>query len=154
MSRIYYTQFTAVAITAQTDLFEILTPASCIVMPVSVRLAQTSDFGDAQDEILSLTWFRGHTTTGSGGTTVTPSKADNGDSASGCTTKTNNTTLATGGSPVTLPVDGWNVRAGYIYVPVPDEFAILSPSTRLVLRMSAPADSITGHGTITFKEIG
>src|SRR5215207_1206238 len=98
---IFYATFSAVAVTLAQDVFEIATPANVRVRLREVRIGQYSDFADAQAEILSVTVMRGHTTTGSGGTTLTPTNVHPWSRAAVSTVKANNTTVATGGSPVT-----------------------------------------------------
>lgn len=69
-----------------------------------------SDVKEAGEENVRLSIIRGHTTSGSGGSAPTPVALDPGDAAPTFTAETNNTTIASGGSPVTLWVGGMNVR--------------------------------------------
>ena len=67
MGRRYYVDLPPTAITVAADLFE-LTPADDKPIRVlALNLHQTSDAGDAQDEIISVVWVRGNATSGSGG---------------------------------------------------------------------------------------
>ncbi len=151
---IYSATFSAVAATAAQDLFEIAAPANSRVRIREIRIGQYSDFGDAQAELISILVMRGHTTTGSGGSSVTPAPIDAATEApaAGSTVKANNTTVAANGSPVTLVADAWNVAAGWWYYPPEEEQIVLAPSQRLVVRITAPADSITVNGTLLFEE--
>jgi hypothetical protein len=90
--------------------------------------------------------MRGHTTSGSGGSSATPRSlaGHTGARSAGATVETNNTTIAADGSPVTLVTDSWNVAGGWRYL----------PEQRLVVRLSAPADEVTLNGTLVFEEIG
>jgi hypothetical protein len=65
------------------------------------------------------------------------------------TVKSNNTTVAQDGTGSVLLADSWNVQAGAW---IAGNFG-LAPSTRLVVRITAPADSITTNGTIVWDEI-
>lgn len=156
MGRMYSVSFTAVAATAQQDLFEI-TPADdkpCIVH--SLYLGQSSDAGDAQDEVLGLRIIRGFTTSGSGGSAATPRPLNPSDAAAGFAAEVNNTTVATTGTTNDLHADAFNVRAGYQMVWTPETRPMVSQgNTTLVVRLiTTPADSLTISGTLYVEEIG
>jgi hypothetical protein len=70
--RVYTVTFQAVAITVSQDLFEITPADDKPVQFLGLFLAQNTDVGDAQDEILRWSCIRGHTTSGSGGSAPTP----------------------------------------------------------------------------------
>ena len=155
MGRIYSVSFAAVAVTAVQDFFEINPPSTKSVIIHEARLSQVSDAGDAEDEMLQVSWIRGNTTSGSGGTTPTAAPLDGGDTAYGGTVEVNNTTVASAGTPVTLLSDCFNVRSGWIYVPTPECRIQLGGGVRLCLRLgAAPADSLTMSGTCVFESIG
>src|SRR6185503_14449229 len=100
MSRLYTAQFSAVAVTAGQDFFEITGPSDSVVVVHSWNVFQTSDVGDAAEEILRLDMVRGvgSVTVGSGGSTPTPQPVSKGDAAFGGTVKANNTTRMLPGS--------------------------------------------------------
>lgn len=153
---IYFATFSNVALSAAQDVFEITAPT---VAPVAIReisIGQYSDFGDAQSELISVILKRGNTTTGSGGTTLTPNTRSGraGLTAASAVVKANNTTVATSGSPVDLVAETFNVAAGWSYRPLPEERIVVQPGVRLVCRITAPTDAITANGTIIFEEIG
>lgn len=159
MGRIYTAQFSAVAATAAQDLFEIAAPADAIVVIHDWTVFQTTDVGDAAEEILRLECVRGvgTVTSGSGGSTVTPQPVSDGDPAFGGTVEANNTTrMAAGtGTLETLPQHGWNVRVPAEKVYTPETRPVISPSNRWTLSLpAAPADSLTISGSVTFEEIG
>jgi len=153
---IFTAAIAGVAVTAAQDVFEIVAGAATRVRIREIRLGQYTDFGDAAAEILSVTVMRGHTTSGSGGSSVTPSNVQGhtGAAAATSTVEANNTTVAANGSPVTLIADAWNIAAGWWYYPPEEEQIVLEKAQRLVVRITAPADSITVNGTIVFEEIG
>ena len=70
MGRIYTAQFNGVAVTAAQDLFELVAPATGIIRIHELDISQTSDVGDAQEELLLLTMKSGATSAGSGGSTL------------------------------------------------------------------------------------
>jgi hypothetical protein len=151
----YTAQFNGVAATAQQDLFELVAPADAVVVIHIVEISQSSEVGDAQEEGLSLLLKSGQTTSGSGGSTVTPVPVELGSPAFGGTCEANNTTKATAGTIVTHGAWAWNVRGPFTLIWTPETRPILSPSRRATLELATtPADSITLSGTITFEEIG
>ena len=154
MSRIYTAQFSAVAVSAAQDLFEIVAPSDAIVKIHNIRLGQTSDVGDAAEEILLIKLNSGATTSGSGGGSYTPVPIELGDAAFGGTCEINNTTQAADGTIVTHHAWPWNVRGPFEIIFEPETRPVLSPSRRCVLTIPAPADALTMMGTITFEEIG
>lgn len=153
MGREYVVSFSAVAISAAQDLFEIVPATGKPVVIHALRLSQTSDVGDAQDEVRTIRILRGYTTSGSGGTTPTAAPLDEFDTAAGATLEANNTTQASAGTPVTLLTDGWNVRSPYLYLPTPETRPRVGAGTRLVVTIDAPADAITVSGEMVFEEL-
>lgn len=153
---IFVATFAAVAVTAAQDVFEIVAPASSRLMIREIRLGQYSDPGDAQAEMLSVQIIRGYTTSGSGGGSVTPVNLSpvSGAAAATATVERNNTTVAQDGTGVVLLADTFNVMGGWRYYPVPEERIEVGVSQRLVVRITAPADSLTMNGTIVYEEIG
>lgn len=156
---IFTATFSAVAVTAAQDLFEITAAGTAgtgarRVGIRQIRIGQYSDFGDAQAEILSITLIRGYTVTGSGGTTVTPAPTLSAAAVALSTVKANNTTVANTGTAATLIADVMNVAAGWIWQCATDlsDVKWLAGGERGVLRLSVPADSLTMNGTIWFEE--
>ena len=141
--------FSAVAVSAAQDLFEITAPATHRVAITELRLGQYTDFGDAASEILSLLIIRNYTTTGSGGAAVTPVALVPSEATAASTVARNNTTGATDGTPLILLADAWNVQTPYRW----EGRIIIPASTRLVVRITAPADAITTNGTLVFEEL-
>lgn len=151
---VYYVDLTPTAVTVAVDLAE-LTPADD--RPIEIiggEIFQTSDFGDAQEEGISLVWVRGHTTSGSGGSAPTPRPARPNAAAAGFTAETFNTTPASVGTTVNLPRHGFNVRVPTPLRYIPEEMPEAGQgNTTLVLRMAAaPADSLTISGYIAVRE--
>ncbi len=165
---VFSAAFSAVAITLAQDLFEIVAPANSRVRLLEIDIGQYSDIGGdtadlaaAEQEILSLTIYRGHTVSGSGGSTVTPANVNPYSRAAGATVEANNTTVATT-SGILLWATTWHVQAGFIWRPPEDvvradpfrRHILIKPSQRLVIRITVPADEITTNGSILFEEIG
>lgn len=136
------------------DLVEINTHASKITRLHSIYCGQTTDMGDAAAESLTVQFITGHATSGAVGSTQTPVPLSANFAAAGATVETNNTTPASTGTPLIKHADVWNIQLPYQYRPTPEERIDLAPSTRLVVRISAPADTITTTYTVIFEEIG
>lgn len=152
---VYAVTFAAVAITAAQDLFEIVAPSNSRLKLRSVRVDQYTDFGDAASELIPVSIIRGHTTSGSGGTTATPVPVGVTTKAAAATAEVNNTTIAADGAPVTLFAGAWNIEDGFNWCPRHyDEQIGIEASQRLVVRCGAPADSLTVSGTLVFEDTG
>ena len=158
MARTFTAIIEPTAVTTAVDFFEITAPATSAVMILEAHLYQTTGLGDAQEEILDLEFVRGDAaTSGSGGSTPTPQPIDNGDGAAGSTVEVLNTTRMTAGTG-TLDITkkfGWNLRVPLDIIFIPEVRPIITPSDLWTLSLNtAPADSVTIGGTITFVELG
>lgn len=154
--RIYSVIFSAVAVSAAQDLFELSPADDKPVEIVGIELGQTSDSGDAADEQLQLSIIRGFTASGSGGSAPTPAPVkSSANAAAGFAAEVNNTTVANTGSSVTLFATAWNVRAGYTqWFPEGAEPSASQANTTIVVRTTAPADALTMSGTLWVRELG
>lgn len=155
MGRKYSINFVAVAVTAQQDLLAFINAAGKVACVHSCIIEQSSDAGDAQDEMLDIRFKRGATVAGSGGGTMTPVPLDPGDAAFGGTARINDTTIANTGTIVTLPGRAMNVRAGLYHLPIPEGRIWVSGGQRLVVGLNTtPADSLTMSGELLIEEFG
>lgn len=156
MSGVYSAQFTGVAVTAAQDFFELVAGSGKPIIVLGFEIGQTTDVGDAAEEILSLNFKSGQTTSGSGGSSVTPAATDTGNTvASAATCEANNTTKASAGTIVTHWAGTWNIRVPYEKLFTQEQQIIIAASRRCTMELvGAPADSITVSGTIWFQEIG
>ena len=157
MGRMYSVVFQNVSVTALQDFFELATPATGVLKLHSVVLAQSSDVGDAAEEMLrvEIARFTGAPTSGSGGTVPTPAPLEGGAAASGVTTEVNNTTEISGGTKEILHADAFNIRSGWLYHPTPEERPGIGPSDHMVITLlTAPADALTMDGTAIYEESG
>jgi hypothetical protein len=145
------------AFTAQIDIFELLAASGKPLALGGFELGQTSEVGDAQEEMLSLVlkYVTGAPTSGSGGGTSTPQPMSPPDAAAGATVETGNTTKLTGGTSVELKRWSWNVRAPLLYLPIPESRITCDAGNRLVLELvTTPADSISSvQGWIDIFEL-
>lgn len=159
MGRMYVASFKGVAVTAAQDLFEIAAPSTMALIIHGWLVNQTTEVGDAQEEMLRLTTNRGEgtVTSGSGGSSVTARPLARGDAAASATVEANNTTImAVGtGTLIELEVHNWNERVPYQFWYTPETRPVVRPSDRWTLELeTAPADSVTMSGTIWFEEVG
>jgi hypothetical protein len=160
MPRMYTISFSAVAITAVQDLFEITVGTNQVAELHQIILSQTSDPASADAEILRLTIKRGQSTitSGSGGSTPTVQKADPGDANSSLTAEANNTTRAVinTGTLDIVHEDAWQEISGaFNYLPPPTGRHWFGPGDRIIFGLeTAPADSITVSGTMYVMEYG
>jgi hypothetical protein len=151
----YVTSFENVAVTASQDFFEITPGDDKIVFIHALFLSQSSDVGDAEEEMLRIKLIRGHATSGSGGGTANEVALDPNDGAAGYTGEINNTTIASAGTPVDIHADAFNIRTGYQMIWTPEMRPVVTQTqTTLVVRlMAAPTDSLTMSGCIYIEEI-
>lgn len=158
--RVYAVTFAAGTIPATNalDLFEI-SPADD--KPVALlgltldNVGVAADAGDAQEELLGLTVVRGYTSSGSGGSTPTPTPLGPIDTAAGFTAETLNTTVATTGSNVTCAAFGWNVRVPCREFWPMELWPMASQAhTTILVRLAAGGgDAITANGTLYVAEL-
>lgn len=152
MSRIYTAVFEEVAVSAAQDLFEINAPSTAVVALHALYLGQSTAEADAQADQVPILIHRG-STSGMGGTTVTPRLMSLGDSAFGGTVEANNTTQSTEGN--ILHADTWNVQIPYQLIWTPECRPTISPSGRIIIELQAAPDvSMNCSGTIYFEEVG
>lgn len=78
----------------------------------------TDGAGDAEEQFGRYAIVRGHGTVGSGGAAVTPRNVDPDGPAAQFTARRNDSTIANGGSPVSLHLASFPVRQGIIYRPL------------------------------------
>lgn len=153
MPRVYSAVFAGVAVSVAQDLFELNGPATGVVEILSCRLGQTSDYGNAEAEGLRIGIHRSTGASGSGGTIPIARPHNPADTAFSGQVEANNTTVAT--TLTQILADVWNVQAGWLYVPIPEERIIMAPSARIVFKLPvAPADPITMSGTLTWQVYG
>lgn len=156
MGRFYSVPFSAVAVSAVQDLFEVKAATGKPITLHEIVVGQASDMGDAAAEALSVVIKRGiGNTSGSGGSAVTPVGHNSGMTAAGMTAEVNNTTqaVAGGGSITTIRADAFNIQQGYRYAPSPEQRLLFLPAQScLVAIVGAPADALTVSGTLVFEE--
>jgi hypothetical protein len=136
------------------DLFEVSPADDRPVALVALTLVVTSELAEAQEEWLRIAIIRGHSTGGNGSATTARPVNPTG-AASGFAAETLATTPASAGTGVTLLADGFNVRNGYSFGPLPLNFGFgcSQAQTTIVVRlMAAVVDDVTMSGTLWVAE--
>lgn len=163
MARIYSVSFEAVAVTAAQDFFEINPAANKPCRFVGLFLSQSSDTGDAAEEILrvSITRIPATFTTGSGGTAITEGtdgawtvKAT--DQTAAFAAEVNNTTIATSSATIQhIFAYQFNIRTGLeLWFPPEVQPEFINGAAGVVRLLAAPTDSLTMSGTLFVSEEG
>ena len=156
MGRVYTVTFEQVAVSVLQDLWSVQVPADIMLIVHGFEIFQTSDVQDAEEEILRIRVKRqtGSFTVGSGGAAGTNVRAQEGDAAALVTSRTNDTTQATG-TFETVDIVGWNVRIPQPKIWVPETQMTIRASSDLVIDLpEGPVDSLDINATLTFEEIG
>lgn len=159
MGLMYTAQFTNVAVTAAQDFFGMKSPTRGLARLHAVYIAQTSDVGDAAEEMLHWYIKSNATTIGSGGSDPAAVALGHGGTAT-VVPAANDTTEASAGTILTHHSDVFNIRVGLIYVPTPEmrvTFQELVAGTATYFEIgltTVPADSLTMSGTIYWEEEG
>ena len=160
MSRIYSISFALVAVSAQQDFFSVkaLDDRPIVIHEVRINNAGiTADAGDAKEQLWGVEICRGNTTIGSGGTNPTAQPFNSADSAFGPTTnvRVNDTTKVSAGTRALLLADGFNTRAGWIYLPTPeDRIRTAEGDGFLAVQLTTtPSEAITMSGTMIVEEL-
>lgn len=154
---LYAANFSASAFTTATDIFEFTPVVDRAIILYGLSVGQTTDLGDAAEEVLMIGLYR-DATAGSTGTAATE-YAYNNAAASG-TVQTavvsNRGTPSTGGT--LIEIIPWNIRIPLLWVPIPEmrpkfsNLAAEGPTSTFRL-IAAPTDSITVSATMWWAEV-
>lgn len=156
--RLYTCEFEAQTVATASGDYELFEFDPADDKPIELyglRLMVTSELGDAAEEMLRLRVIRGHATDGTGGSSTTPRPNNELDAAAGFTCDVLRTAIASAGSAVNLMSDGFNVRVGYDWGPMPEGYGFYCSETAglLVIRlMAAVTDDVTISGTAWLRE--
>ena len=156
MSGVYTVDIPNTAVTAAVDLAELVGHAARPFVLLEVHVSQITEIQDAQMEMLQIALKSGQTTSGSGGSTVTPTNNEQpGGAAAGFTVEVMNTTKASAGTIVTHDKWNWNVLGPLDVIFTDENKKLMGAGRRLTLELvGAPADSITIGGYLVVQEIG
>lgn len=154
MSRVYTVSFSAVAVSAAQDLFE-LTPGDD--HPIEIISVDVTDDTSETSEHLPFTVKRipATPTSGSGGSAGTVIKRDASDGNASFTAEVNNTTRATSSGTIeTMHREGVDMLVGFHFRPTPEMNPLFRQGTLAVIGLETnPGSSRTLSGTVTVKEL-
>jgi hypothetical protein len=147
----------ALAFTAATDVFECTPAADRPMIIYGMTLCQTTDLGDAAEEVLRIGIYE-DVTAGSTGTALTevPYSNESAMAAATAAVVANRGTASTGGT--LIDIIGWNIRIPLAWFPIPElrpkfsNIAAEGPVSSFRL-LVAPTDSITISGCLYWTEI-
>jgi hypothetical protein len=141
--------------TAAADCLEVVAHSTKLLVFSGIEIHNLSDWGDAQEEILEFLFSTGHTSGGSGGSSVTPKAFQLPYGTAGFTASHQNTTPASGGTIEERGRYGFNVRMPLDKIFTEKEEIWMSPGLRGVFKLNTnPQDSITLKGELLFAEYG
>lgn len=154
---VYAANFEAQAVSTATDLFEITVAADRPIVIYGLSCCQTTDLGDAAEEVLRIGVYR-DATAGSTGTAATEYIYTNHSAGATATAAvvTLRGTASTGGT--LIDVIGWNLRIPLFWVPIPEmrpkftNLAAEGPVSTFRL-MSAPTDAVTMSAVLWWAEL-
>ena len=148
----YCATIDALAFTTATDIFEITVTSDAPIYIARLHLCQTTDLGDAAEEVLRIGVYTG-ATAGSTGTSLTENPWNRADLPSvTAAIVANRGTASTGGT--LKDIIGWNIRIPLDYIYTPDDAPRVDSGEDVMTYklLSAPTDSITISGSIKWWE--
>lgn len=160
--------YTVVIDQTQLDRFDLIDIRPAVSKPVKLHAIYqgptggsygTADVGDTNEEYVAFQIIRGYTGAGSGGGSPTPQPVDptHGVAASfGVTTVNPVATWASGGTPVQLHADGFNLRVPNPLVLVESaKYIVTSTQTSMVVRFpNRPGNPVASSWTVLLEEMG
>ena len=142
---------------AATTAVELISVEADSVNPMivhSIRIGQNTEAGDAQAEMLQivLARFTGTLHGQVGGVVANENNHELGMPTPGVVGYVGSETLST--VRTTVIDDGFNVQAGYLYLPTPEERILIAPGAGFVAALpTGPVDPITFHCSMTVEEL-
>jgi len=156
----YSVEFEATAVataSGDVDFFEIVPGDDAPVLIHAIYLSQSSDVGDAAEEMLRVKIIRlpATVTSGTGGAAATPVPLNVRYPAASAACEVLNTAVATtSGTAVDIHSDTFNIRAGWVYLPTPEMRPRVAQAEGIVVRlMAAVTDELTMSGTLYMEEL-
>lgn len=141
------------------DLMEIIPASAKPISLVGLKISQSSEVAEAQEEELRIQIVRlpATVTSGSGGSSPTVAKVKRLAADAGVTAEVNNTTLATSsGTAVVLEEFGWNERASPIEMwwDEASQYDVISGEVLCIRCQTTAADDLTFQITVIVEEEG
>jgi hypothetical protein len=135
------------------DIAVLTVGADRVVVLHELRMGQTSDLGDANEEVLRIGFFTG-ATAGTAGTGLTETPLNAELAVSDSTWTGFSDTESSGGTRKALIP--WNIRlAGSVWIATPEARVIVSQANDpfAIRTLAGPADAITYSMEIIYEEI-
>lgn len=153
--RVYRVPMNQLSITTnKVDLWAITASAS---IPFWLEELRLDPIATAVSEyLLSLSVFTSTFSAGSGGTSVTPVKAQSNDAAAGASAKIGNTTQTTVNTGTKTQHDAgqWNLVNGWVWQPIDSDHRIAVPlSGCVVLSLDTTPSAATVNGCAVIREM-
>jgi hypothetical protein len=152
MELFYTASQDAQAVSTAVDLFHFTVADDKPMWLWALELAQTTDLGDTQEEVLRIGFYTG-VTGGGGGTGLTEVAMNDYNTITAGTAVVGQGTASTGGT--LRKTFYWNIRqAGPVWIATPETvLRVGQGSSAAALRLlGAPADSITLSGEVMWAE--
>lgn len=138
---------------ANVDLLEMVAPTAKGLIILGFDIGQTSDVGDAAEEIIALSIKSGQSTSGSGGSAATAIPTDCVSTiASGAAFEQANTTKASAGTIIDHGPWHWNVRMPLSVVFTQEQQIVLPAARRATLEIPVATDSLTISGKVWVQD--
>lgn len=131
------------------DLFELFPAANNPICIHSIRMGQSSLEADANAGMARVS-IRRDTASGTG-TSATPRPLSPGCEAADATAEYAHTVDAAGTETILIE-DAWNVQAGWLYLPTPEERLWFTSAAGMVLRNEEVVAAATVQLTCVFEE--
>lgn len=149
-----FDQQTIAAASGDYDFFEFTPVANKPIELIALEIANKSEIGDAQEEMVAYSIVRGNATSGNG-TSATPRPLSSADGAASFTAETVGSTPASAGTAVTLVASTFNLRAGLqVIYPELMRPRVSTADVLLCVRLlTALADDATFSGTAWIQEL-
>ncbi len=151
--RTYSVRFAAVSVAAVQDLLAVYCGASMGIELHGITIGQITGT-TVQNLAVSVKRLPATVTAGTGGSAVTPRRAEVNDATATATARANDTAQATtSGTAETLLSDVFNIVNGYQFFWPPEDRPSFTLSQAAVLSLdTAPSSSVTMSGTLIFAE--
>lgn len=150
---IYTASQDAQSISTAVDLFFFTLADDKIFKMLQLDLANTSDLGDANEEVLKLGFYSG-VTSGGGGSALSEIAIDDYNSITAGTAVVGQGTASTGGT--LRKVFYWNIRqAGPVWIATPETKIVARQATGTcaIRLLAAPADAVTVSAEVMWEEV-
>lgn len=146
--RVYTALMTGASISAAKDIMRLSASSGQILLIHQVDVTQATSETDEQIEVILQ-----RASTDGTGTTTTIVPHQEGDPTFGGTCVHNLTADTTAGA--VLHREGFNIKAGFFWLPPPELRIVVAPSGRFVVRLpTAPSAALTVNCKVIFEVIG